>query len=209
MNAKLVWLREKYKYRSQTHIGGSSSQTHEICDAYLTEKELHQLYLDEEALRETLEEEAIDEKERKEKISMVFSNFKFQQLLFQRLLFPYNVRFRKYRSRLTFGVPFSRDFLIGVSSTHHDFDLHLTPVLRPSSSTHVELSPSTPNPVRIIPDPAVIEDVGEDEVFKSEVWVSATDYVNANGGTFFSPKSSMRNVVTVFRKDTVPGSGSG
>ncbi|GKE46905.1 hypothetical protein Tco_1478163 [Tanacetum coccineum] len=43
MNAKLVWLREKYNYRSQTHI-------------------------DEEALRETLEEEARDEKEREEKI---------------------------------------------------------------------------------------------------------------------------------------------
>ncbi|GKB55787.1 hypothetical protein Tco_0911973 [Tanacetum coccineum] len=68
LNAKLVWLREKYNYRLQTHIGGSSSQTHEICDVYLTEKELHQLHLDEEALRETLEEEARDEKEREEKI---------------------------------------------------------------------------------------------------------------------------------------------
>ncbi|GJZ36486.1 hypothetical protein Tco_0582677 [Tanacetum coccineum] len=62
------WLLEKYNYRSQTRIGGSSSQTHEICDLYLTEKEQHQLHLDEEALRETLEEEAIDEKEREEKI---------------------------------------------------------------------------------------------------------------------------------------------
>ncbi|GKE80299.1 hypothetical protein Tco_1550299 [Tanacetum coccineum] len=41
MNAKLAWLVEKYNYRSQTHIGGSSSQTHELCDVYLTEKELH------------------------------------------------------------------------------------------------------------------------------------------------------------------------
>ncbi|GJR72768.1 hypothetical protein Tco_0085133 [Tanacetum coccineum] len=69
MNAKLVWLLEKYNYRSQTHIGGSSSQTHELCDVYLTDKELHQLHLDEEALRETLEEQARDEKEREEKIS--------------------------------------------------------------------------------------------------------------------------------------------
>ncbi|GKD82598.1 hypothetical protein Tco_1349437 [Tanacetum coccineum] len=68
LNAKLVWLREKYNYRSQTHIGGSSSQTHEICDVYLTEIELHQIHLDEEALRETLEEEARDEKEREGKI---------------------------------------------------------------------------------------------------------------------------------------------
>nr|GEX72082.1 hypothetical protein [Tanacetum cinerariifolium] len=95
-----------------------------------------------------------------------------------------------------------------------DSDLHLTPVLRSSSSTRVEPSPSTPNPVRIIPGPAgivqavkllkqkdillcldgavmstqeymrkVVEDVGEDEDFKSGAWVSATDYVNANGGT--------------------------
>ncbi|GKC86137.1 hypothetical protein Tco_1141854, partial [Tanacetum coccineum] len=37
-----------------------------------------------------------------------------------------------------------------------DSDLHLTPVLRPSSSTRVEPSPSTLNPVRIIPGPAGI-----------------------------------------------------
>ncbi|GJX42539.1 hypothetical protein Tco_0257529 [Tanacetum coccineum] len=43
MNAKLAWLLEKYNYRSQTHI-------------------------DEEALRETLEEQAMDEKSREEKI---------------------------------------------------------------------------------------------------------------------------------------------
>nr|GEU91277.1 hypothetical protein [Tanacetum cinerariifolium] len=52
MNVKLAWLVEKYNYRSQTHTGGSSSQTHELCDVYLTEKELHQIHLDEEALRE-------------------------------------------------------------------------------------------------------------------------------------------------------------
>nr|GFC66386.1 hypothetical protein [Tanacetum cinerariifolium] len=106
----------------------------------------------------------------------------------------------------------------------------------------------------------VVGDVGEDEDFKSGAWVSATDYVNANGGTVtrshndnkrsgtipetihykvigdggygkditvgaalildnvsvFSPKPSMNylnitmgNVVKVFRKDTIPGSGSG
>ncbi|GJV66790.1 zf-CCHC domain-containing protein [Tanacetum coccineum] len=170
-----------------------------------------------------------------------------------------------------------------------DSDIHLTPVLRPSSSTRVEPSPSRPNPARIIPghvgivqqakllkekvfildsDGALmstqaymhklVKNVGEDEDFKSGAWVSATDYVNANGGTVsgclgdiknflnngklnqvvaivkscspnvigaalilanvsvFSPKLSMhylnitmRNVVKVFRKDTVPGSGSG
>ncbi|GKB47389.1 RNA-directed DNA polymerase, eukaryota [Tanacetum coccineum] len=44
--------------------GGSSSQTHEICDVYLTAEELHQLHLDEEALREILEEQTMDEKAR-------------------------------------------------------------------------------------------------------------------------------------------------
>ncbi|GKC23282.1 reverse transcriptase domain-containing protein [Tanacetum coccineum] len=64
MDAKLAWLLEKYYYRSQESVGCSSSQA----DLYLTEKELHQLHLDEEALRETLEEQAIDEKAREEKI---------------------------------------------------------------------------------------------------------------------------------------------
>ncbi|GJS56839.1 hypothetical protein Tco_0651623 [Tanacetum coccineum] len=37
-----------------------------------------------------------------------------------------------------------------------DFDIHLTPVMHPSSSTRAEPSPSTLNPVRIIPGPAGI-----------------------------------------------------
>ncbi|GJX91421.1 hypothetical protein Tco_0344747 [Tanacetum coccineum] len=62
-----------------------------------------------------------------------------------------------------------------------DSDLHLTPVLCSSSSTYVEPSPSTLNPIRIIPGPAdgalmstqeymqkVVEDVGEDDDFKNE-----------------------------------------
>ncbi|GJV36798.1 hypothetical protein Tco_1409275 [Tanacetum coccineum] len=94
-----------------------------------------------------------------------------------------------------------------------DFDPRLTPILHSSSSTSVEPSPLTLNPVRIIPGPAgivqqakllkenvfildskgalmsikeymhkVVEDVGEDEDFNSGVWVSATNYVIANGG---------------------------
>ncbi|GJV61750.1 reverse transcriptase zinc-binding domain-containing protein [Tanacetum coccineum] len=135
-----------------------------------------------------------------------------------------------------------------------DFDLILTPVLRPCSSTRVETSTITQKQVRIIPGPT-----GDDEDFKSESWVSATEYVDANGGivsgclgdiknflkngkldqvvaivkscfsnvigdltvtlqdlSVFSPKPSMhylnitmRNVVKVFRKDTVPESGNG
>nr|GEX56096.1 hypothetical protein [Tanacetum cinerariifolium] len=83
-----------------------------------------------------------------------------------------------------------------------------------SSSTRVEPSTSTLNPVRIILGPAglvqqarllkekvcildldgalistqqymekVVEDVGDDDDFKSAAWVSATNYVNAFGGT--------------------------
>nr|GEU59515.1 hypothetical protein [Tanacetum cinerariifolium] len=98
----------------------------------------------------------------------------------------------------------------------------------------------------------VVEDVGEDDDFKSGSWVSATNYVNAFGGTVtgctipetishkvidaggyekditvevvmilanvsvftFKPSKhyiniTMRNVVEVFRKDTVPESDSG
>ncbi|GJS21619.1 hypothetical protein Tco_0450251 [Tanacetum coccineum] len=64
IDAKLAWLLEKYYYRSQESVGCSSSHA----DLYLTEKELHQLHLDEEALREILEEKAMDEKAREEKI---------------------------------------------------------------------------------------------------------------------------------------------
>ncbi|GJZ24995.1 hypothetical protein Tco_0562454 [Tanacetum coccineum] len=148
-----------------------------------------------------------------------------------------------------------------------DSDLHLTPVLRSSSSAHVEPSPytpnpvtiipgpagvvqlsnsicvepssSTPNPVRIIPGPAglvqrakllkenvfildpdgalmstqeymqkVVEDVGEDADFNSGAWVSATNYVNAFGGTVtgclgdidnFLKKGKLEQVVAIVK----------
>ncbi|GJT66456.1 RNA-directed DNA polymerase, eukaryota [Tanacetum coccineum] len=217
MDAKLAWLLEKYYYRSQESVGCSSSQA----DLYLTEKELHQLHLDEEALREILEEKAMDEKAREEKISLDID----------------------------------------------DSDLHLTPVVRSSSSTRVEPSPytqnpvtiitghagivqlssstrvkpslSTLNPVRIIPGPAglvqqarllkekvfildpdgalmstqqcmdkVVEDVGDDDDFKSLAWVSATNYANAFCGTVtgclgdvdnFLKKEKLEQVVAIVK----------
>ncbi|GJT78986.1 hypothetical protein Tco_1045711 [Tanacetum coccineum] len=149
--------------------------------------------------------------------------------------------------------------------------------------TRIEPSPSTLNPVKIIPSPAgivqaakllkqrdillgldgavistqeyikkVVEDVGEDEDFKmkscspnaiGDLRVTMKDLSGTIHGTIhykvigddgygkditvgaalilanvsvFSPKPSMhylnitmRNVVKIFRKDTVPGSGSG
>ncbi|GKA60868.1 transposase, MuDR, MULE transposase domain protein [Tanacetum coccineum] len=148
-----------------------------------------------------------------------------------------------------------------------DSDLHLTLVLRSSSSAHVEPSPYTPNPVTIIPGPAgvvqlsnsicvepsyelnlsmyrkaaklekqmnaklawihvfildpdgalmstqeymqkVVEDVGEDADFNSGAWVSATNYVNAFGGTVtrclgdidnFLKKGKLEQVVAIVK----------
>ncbi|GJV80743.1 hypothetical protein Tco_1516613 [Tanacetum coccineum] len=54
MGAKLAWFQEKYSSRTHGGIGCSSSQA----NFPLTEKELHQLRIDEEALKEMLEEEA-------------------------------------------------------------------------------------------------------------------------------------------------------
>ncbi|GJR72003.1 hypothetical protein Tco_0084368 [Tanacetum coccineum] len=49
MGAKLAWLQEKYSYRTCEGIGYSSSQA----NCYLTEKELHQLRMDERTLEKT------------------------------------------------------------------------------------------------------------------------------------------------------------
>ncbi|GJX31834.1 hypothetical protein Tco_0241689 [Tanacetum coccineum] len=115
-----------------------------------------------------------------------------------------------------------------------DFDLHLTPVWRPSSSTRVEPSPLRLNPVRIIPGPAgivqqakllkekifildsdgalmstqaymqkVVENVGEDEDFKSGAWVCATNYVIANGGTVSGCLGDIKNFLNNGKLDQV------
>ncbi|GJX38837.1 hypothetical protein Tco_0252140 [Tanacetum coccineum] len=51
MGAKSAWFQEKYSGRTHGGIGCSSSQA----NCPLTEKELHQLHMDEEALKEMLE----------------------------------------------------------------------------------------------------------------------------------------------------------
>ncbi|GJS90731.1 hypothetical protein Tco_0773367 [Tanacetum coccineum] len=56
MDAKSAWFREKYFGRTHGGISCSSSQT----NCPLTEKELNQLRMDEDALKEMLEEEAMD-----------------------------------------------------------------------------------------------------------------------------------------------------
>nr|GEV05147.1 hypothetical protein [Tanacetum cinerariifolium] len=102
----------------------------------------------------------------------------------------------------------------------NDFDLHLTLILRPSSSTRFEPSPSTSNPVMIIPGPAgtipgtIHHKVIGEGGYEKDITIRAP-LILANV-LVFSPKSSMhylnitmRNVVKVFRKDTIPESGSG
>ncbi|GJS53442.1 hypothetical protein Tco_0626804 [Tanacetum coccineum] len=64
METKSAWFQEKYSGRTHGGIGCSSSQT----DFPLTEKELHQLRMDKEALKEMLEEEAMNKKGQEEKI---------------------------------------------------------------------------------------------------------------------------------------------
>nr|GFA05037.1 retrovirus-related Pol polyprotein from transposon TNT 1-94 [Tanacetum cinerariifolium] len=138
MNAKLAWIHEKYNHRSETHIGGSSSQTHEIGDVYLIAKELHQILLNEETLRETLEEQTMDEKTLEEKIR------------------------QKQADDDEYFMEFGN----------------------------------------------VIEDVGEDDDFNSGSWVSATNYVNAFGGTVticledidnFLKKGKIKQVVVIVK----------
>ncbi|GKC29548.1 hypothetical protein Tco_1036842 [Tanacetum coccineum] len=64
MDAKSAWFQEKYSGRTHGGIGCSSSPT----NCPLTEKEFHQLRMDEEALKEMLEEEAMNKKAQEEKI---------------------------------------------------------------------------------------------------------------------------------------------
>ncbi|GKD32932.1 transposase, MuDR, MULE transposase domain protein [Tanacetum coccineum] len=200
------FLKEGYdKYYEIIFLCCSSSQA----DLYFTEKELHQLHLDEESLRETLEEQAMDVKAREEKI----------------------------RQKQADDDEFFLEFGMGIHVLDiDDSDLHLTLVLRSSSSARVEPSPSTPNPVRVIPGPAgvvqfssstrvepspstlnpdgavmstqeymqkVVEDVDEDDDFKSGPWISAAEYVNANGGTVSGCLGDIDNNLKKWKLDQV------
>ncbi|GKD18930.1 hypothetical protein Tco_1208088 [Tanacetum coccineum] len=49
----------------------------------------------------------------------------------------------------------------------------------------------------------VVEDVGEDEDFKSGSWVSATDYVNANGDTVSGCLGDNKNFLKYRKLDQV------
>ncbi|GKB99426.1 hypothetical protein Tco_0985563 [Tanacetum coccineum] len=73
METKSAWFQEKYSGRTHGGIGCSSSQT----DFPLTEEELHQLLIYEEALTEMLEEEAMNKKAQEEKIRQEAENDAF------------------------------------------------------------------------------------------------------------------------------------
>ncbi|GKF52278.1 hypothetical protein Tco_0148745 [Tanacetum coccineum] len=68
-----------------------------------------------------------------------------------------------------------------------DSDLYLTPVLCSSSSTRVEPSPLTPNPVRIILGPAGI--VQQAKLLKEKVFILDSD------GALMSTQEYMQKVV--------------
>ncbi|GJT45406.1 reverse transcriptase domain-containing protein [Tanacetum coccineum] len=68
-----------------------------------------------------------------------------------------------------------------------DFDLHLTHVMRSSSSAHVEPSPYTPNPVTIIPSPAGF--VQRVKLLKENVFILDPD------GALMSTQEYMQKVV--------------
>ncbi|GJX08842.1 transposase, MuDR, MULE transposase domain protein [Tanacetum coccineum] len=169
-------------------------------------RKLHQLHLDEETLKETLEEAARDEKAQEEKI----------------------------RQNQADDKEFFLEFKVELSLDIDDFDLHLTPIRCPSSSTCIEPSPSTPNPVRIIPGPVgivqqakllkekmfildldgalmstqeymqkVVEDVGEEDDFKSGAWISVTNYVTATGGTVIGCLGDINNFMIKQKLDQV------
>ncbi|GKD50506.1 hypothetical protein Tco_1279482, partial [Tanacetum coccineum] len=112
-------------------------------------------------------------------------------------------------------------------------NLRLTPILLPSSSTRVETSPSTyPVRIILGPAGVVqagklikqrdillgldgtvmsiqvymkkvVEDMGEDKDFKSGPWVSATDYVNANGGTVNECLGDVKNFLKNGKLDQI------
>ncbi|GJY45567.1 hypothetical protein Tco_0434630 [Tanacetum coccineum] len=69
-------------YKMHITMYKESVDEHEIDDEYLTEKEQQQLFLDEEALRETLEEETRAEKEWKERIREEQAHDEFFRLEF-------------------------------------------------------------------------------------------------------------------------------
>ncbi|GKF18802.1 transposase, MuDR, MULE transposase domain protein [Tanacetum coccineum] len=86
-----------------------------------------------------------------------------------------------------------------------DSDLHLTPILRSSSSARVEPSSSTPNPVRIIPGPAGTVQLSSSTCFEPSsstpnpvrIIPGPAGTVQLSSSTCFEPSSSTPNPVRI------------
>nr|GEX63309.1 hypothetical protein [Tanacetum cinerariifolium] len=224
MDAKLAWLLEKHFYRSQTHTDCLSSQA----NLYFTEKELHQLHLDKEALRESLEENTIDEKARKEKIRQ-------KQAEDDELFLEFEVLSSSTRVKPSPSTPNpvriipgpagivqqakllkERDILLGwdmawISATEY-VNANDGTVIGCLGDIDNNLKKGKLDKVVEIVKSCSPNDYGDLTVTMKDPSGAAMILANV---LVFSPKPSMhylniikKNVVKVFRKDTVPGSGS-
>nr|GEZ42243.1 hypothetical protein [Tanacetum cinerariifolium] len=167
---------------------GSSSQTHEIGDVYLTEKKLHQLHLHEEALKVTLEEEARDEKERKEKIRQkqdwaVMST-------------------QEYRKKVVEGVGEDEDFKSGLWFCVTDY----VNANGGTVSGCLGDIKNFQNNGKLDQVVAIVKSCSLNMIV--DLTVTMKDLSGTITGTIYH-KVIVRNVVKVFRKDTVPESDSG
>nr|GEU42413.1 hypothetical protein [Tanacetum cinerariifolium] len=198
LNDKLVWLLEKYNYHSQTSISGSSSQSREIRDVYLTKKELHQLHLDEKSLREILEEEARDEKEREQKIRQKQADDEEFFLEFEVVKYDSEYEIIPDPAGIVQAAKLlqQRVILLGLDGAVMSTQEYMKKVVKDVGDDEDFKSGSwvsATDYVNANGGTKVVKDVGDDEDFKSGSWVSATDYVNANGGTVSGCLGDIKN----------------
>nr|GFA16171.1 hypothetical protein [Tanacetum cinerariifolium] len=138
-------------------------------------EELHQLHIDEEALRETLEEQTMDEKAWEEKITQKQADDD------------------EYFMEFGLGLPDPTGLVQRAKLLKENVF-----ILDPDGALM-----STQEYMQ-----KVVEDVGEDADFNSGGWVSATNYVNAFGGTVtgclrdidnFLKKEKLEQVVAIVK----------
>ncbi|GKC22114.1 ribonuclease H-like domain-containing protein [Tanacetum coccineum] len=181
MNAKLVWLREKYNYRSQTHMG------------------------DEEALRETLEEETKTEKELEERIRQKQDDNELFMLEFEVSATNYVIAnggivsgcLGDIKNFLNNGK--LDQFVAIVKSCSPNVIGDLTVTMK-------DLSGTIPG---IIHHKVVDEGGYGKDITVGSVLLLANVLVFSLKPSMHYLNIIMRNMVKVFRKDTVPGSGNG
>ncbi|GJR75597.1 RNA-directed DNA polymerase, eukaryota [Tanacetum coccineum] len=164
-------------------------------------KLLHQLHLDEEALRETLEEETMDEKEREEKIRQKQDDD--EEFFMEFGVVKYDSEYETSYPTIQMDSNFTNEndpweYSLDID----DSDIHLTPVVRSSSSARVEPSSSTPNPVRIIPGPAGTVQLSSNTCFEPSSSTPNPD------GALMSTQEYMQKVVEDVGEDDDFNSGA-